>query len=115
MTIAQPMLAITADQFYRFSRIHQRRSDFTRNRQAHSQRRALVPFPRGCRQGKALLETIFSVLIPLDDLIRTVLGSVFRVELRAELSDDLDAIAIDSDHSRSGSQHPPTITVTPQA
>src|SRR5688572_22124698 len=115
MIIAQPMLAITADQFYRFSRIHQRRSDCTRNRQTHSQWRSLVPFPGGCRQGKALLETIFSVLIPLDDLIRTVLDSVCRVGLRSESSENLDAIAIDADRSRSGSQHSATITVTPQA
>ena len=74
MIIAQPMLAIAADQFYRLSRIHQRRSDFTRNRQAQSQWRSFVPFPGRRRQGKALLEAIFSVLIPFDDLIRTVSG-----------------------------------------
>src|SRR5260370_15450210 len=114
MIIAQPMLAIAADQFQRLSRIHQRRSDFTRNRQAHSQWRSLVPFPGRRRQGKALLEAIFSVLIPLDDLIRSALVSVCAIGLRSESSVNLDAIAIDAHPSRSGSQHSATITVTPQ-
>src|SRR5436853_500911 len=114
MIIAQPMLAITADQFYRLSGIHQRRSDFTRNRQAHSEWRSLLPFPGRRREGKALLEAIFTVLIPLDDLIRTALVSVCGVGLRSESSVNLDAIAIDAHRSRSGRQHSATITVTAQ-
>src|SRR5688500_17862459 len=105
MIIAQPMLAIPADQFYRISRIHQRRSDFTRNREAQSQRRSVVPFP-GCRRpGKALLEAIFSVVIPLDDLSRTAWVTVYGVGLRSESSVNLDAIATDAHRSRSDSQH----------